>query len=430
MRRFISRLVRRCAAPLVALVLGPLGLGAQASSSEEPTQFELENLRTPTSPAFTILGIAPTAIARVSTPRALAVELLSKTEQTTVIPKDYALEVAPYWLRSRPKLSFEQYTRPTPGQSLRQSFAVSLATSHADSSAGDSAVTRVAIGLRVMPTGGRPSAKFNAMVDSLRTLQRARIPLIRRQVDATDSIEATTDSIETIRTALATARSAPDSVRRRLEPRLEAQLDTLRSVIDSLQQIVDSMETMRSSQADSLRKIAQAMGSEEAERVGQFTELAVALAASYPGEQFDGGRLSRVGVWGTWGYRLEAPRLDVIGLLRFQRDIVGEDENSLDAGGRLYWRHERLAISGEFVNRTAFDLSDLEREGGATRATLTFESSNRAVGVVEFRATDAMFVSMSFGRDHRAPATERHPLIAALGLSLQFGDKPVVPVPR
>jgi hypothetical protein len=189
------------------------------------------------------------------------------------------------------------------------------------------------------------------------------------------------------------------------------------------------METLRGVQADSMKKIALAMGGDDAERVGQVTELAFAVAASYPGSQFEGGRVARIGAWGTWGYRLDAPRVDVIGLLRFQRQIVGEDESSLDAGGRVYWRQERFALSGEFVNRTAFDVSDLEQEGSVTRGTVSFESSNRAVALAEYRVSDGMFVSMSFGKDHRKAGQDRHPLVAALGLNLQFGEKPVVPVP-
>ena len=355
-------------------------------------RIELDNLRTPTSPAFTILGVAPTAIARPMTPRALALELLSQAGSGSAIPEDYALELAPYWLRPRPTLSFAAYTNPSVAQSLRQSFAVSFATSRPDTT-GESEVADVGIGLRVSPNAGRTSQKFNDLLASLDSLQRARLPLVRAQADILDELDALGPGEPRTRTML--------------RGRLEA------------------AERALATQADSIRALATAMGEQDAERVGLFTELAAALAATYPASRFEGGRLSRVGAWGALSYRLESPRLDVIALARFQRDLLSADESSLDLGGRLYWLDDRLGVSAELVNRTAFQVEDLP-SGPATRRALVFESSNRLVGNVDYRASDALFVSLAFGHDHRVPGSEGHPLVAVLAVSFQWGDKPVV----
>jgi hypothetical protein len=114
--RWIARFV-----VAVSLIYPSAAFAQATSAAEPPKQFSLDNLRTPTSPAFSILDVAPTSVSRPSTPRALALELYSKTQHGTVIPNNYSLEVAPHWLRPQPRLSFDAYTNPTPAQSLKQS---------------------------------------------------------------------------------------------------------------------------------------------------------------------------------------------------------------------------------------------------------------------------------------------------------------------
>jgi hypothetical protein len=396
--------------------------GAQAATSAEPPkQFSLDNLRTPTSPAFSILDVAPTSVSRPSTPRALALELYSKTQHGTVIPNNYSLEVAPHWLRPQPRLSFDAYTNPSAAQSLKQSFSISFATARPDSSDSDGP-TRVALGVRVAPHGGHTSSKFRSLTASLDTMQRARIPVIRQLADSMDAVDETNASLASLEVRLSAADATSATAIRREITTTRSRLTQLRSAVEALQGSLDT-------QADSMRKIATAMGSEEAERVGMFSEIAAAFSATYPGNDFDGGKLSRFGAWVTAGYRVESPRLDILGLARLQRDVISADQNLFDFGGRLLWLYQRLGISGELVRRHAFN-ADGDLLGVPTPK---YESSNRAVAIVDFRATDAMYVSMSFGKDHQLAESstdaERKPLIAALGLNLQWGRKPLVALP-
>jgi hypothetical protein len=368
----------------IASIAVPSTMHGQASGAA-PRTIELNNLRTPTSAAFELLDVAPTAIARPTMPRALAIELLSRTKGGSVIPNNYALEVAPYWLVPRPALTYEQYTRPTTAQSIVQSLSISFATARpapAPDSASDSAATQVALGIRTIPIAGRPSARFLALERQLDSMQRARIATVRAQADALDA---------------------------------------------AAQRAADSIATLLARQADSMRAIARAMGSTGAERVGTFVEVAAAAAAAYPSSTFDDGRFSRLGVWGTVSYRLESPRLDVVGLLRFLRDLRGPDQNALDLGGRLLWLNGDFTVSAELVSRTAFDISGTEQVGNSLQRALT--SSTRAVGILDYRAAEGIYVTMSFGRDYASLVTNRHPLVAIFGIQFLYGDKPLVKSP-
>jgi hypothetical protein len=52
-----------------------------------------------------------------------ALNLLNHLGASSGLPKDYAMEVAPYWLTFHPNLTFRQYQRPSPLQSSRRSTA-------------------------------------------------------------------------------------------------------------------------------------------------------------------------------------------------------------------------------------------------------------------------------------------------------------------
>lgn len=401
-----------------------LSSNAYAQTDEKPKEIELDNFRTPASPAFTLLDVSPTTIARPTTPRALSTELLSKTHRGSIIPNNYALEVAPFWLVPHPTLSYKQYTEPSLAQSIVQSFSVSLATARADSTS-DTSSTQVALGLRILPLGGRVSSKFLALQHQLDTIQRRRLGPVRDQADALDEVDETVAELLVLRRDLEAARAANNTARanalRTQIGRAEARRSAARSNADAATEIL-------ARQADTLRTLALEMGSARAEKVGFFLELAAGLAASIPQGDFDHGKFSRAGTWGTLGYRLESPHIDLLGLLRLLRDVRKEDQNALDAGGRIHLALHNVGISGEWVNRTAYKIESAIGEGSADR-TLSFSSSSRATAIVDYRAAEDIYITMTFGRDYKKLTEARHPLVAAVGFQFLFGQKPVVKLP-
>jgi hypothetical protein len=361
--------MRIAAAATALLCMVPAGLRGQDS-------LRLNELRTPTSPAFVILGVEPTSIERPTTPRAFALGLLSAPGGAGgVIPENYAAEFAPYWMRSHPDLTFQEYVRPNPLQSLLQTFSVSLATTVL--ATGADSTTGVGIGFRATPLMGQPPRQLRLLSDSLRLVQRALLNL-------SDELEVATTRADSQRiTRLYDARSA--------------QSRTLSAAIRALP---------------------------EDERVGLFLQVAGALAGYYPQNDFSAGRVGRAGAWGTVTYRAEVPRVDVIGLARWLRDEAEVEQNAVDLGFRGVFRFNRLSASAEWVNRAAAEPAD-----GADADAGGFSDSRRVVGQLEYRASDDLFVTFSFGQDFANVGDDREPLVAILGGQLHFGAKPVVPLP-
>src|SRR5262245_60975663 len=128
--------------------------------AEAPQPPELGALRTPASPAFTLLGIEPSAVERPQTPADAAVTVLNNFRNG--LPKNFAFEASPYWLQSQPDLTWRADNRRTPAQSLARTTSLSIATS--ETGTDDAPVTSLAVGFRTLLLSGHLApASENAM---------------------------------------------------------------------------------------------------------------------------------------------------------------------------------------------------------------------------------------------------------------------------
>lgn len=359
---------------LAALQGGARELRAQADT----TAVELEKLRTPASPAFVLLGISPTDVERPTTPRGFAFSLVSAAvESDDWVPQNYAAEFAPYWLGSRRTLTFEDYYRPGLLQALRQTFSVSFATNTV--AENEDSLPAVGAGFRVAPFVGGPSRRLDSLVARLDTVQ---------------------DTLLDLRIALRRAPTAADSTR-------------------LLGQI-----TADSAAAAALSTQVRGAMSDDDERVGFRLQVAGGLAAYYPGNRFDAGKVGRTGVWATAAYRLERPSVDVIALARLLSSEEGTEQEAVDVGGRAVLLFEPFAASFEWVSRSVSG-----GEGAGPDGRPGFASGSRGVGMLEYEARDGLFVSFSFGQDYARSGEEGQPLVAILGGQLHLGAKPLVALP-
>jgi hypothetical protein len=327
---------------------------------------------------------------------------LSRTENGTIIPRDYALEIAPYWLRSHPRLTFDQYISPSARQSFLQTFSVSIATK--SEVEGDDSVTSIGLGVRVTPRAGTLATKTIGAIGTLDSLQRDRSLRINVREELNDSIAATTDS-------LAAAAN-------------QARIDALTQRLVRLRATLTAADAALTAQLDRLEDAAKAVQDADQERYGWVVQLALAGAERYAGNTFDGGSMSRFGGWGTLSYRLENPRLELISLVRYQRHLVGETQNLLDFGGRLLWMKDRLSLSYEGVSRTNFNTE--VGDGTPGQVTVRLLSSSRHAGIIEYRATNDLYVTGTFGKDYKRASDSKYPVLALLGLQWNWGDKPIV----
>jgi hypothetical protein len=120
-----------------------------------------QKITIPSSPAFSILSFEPAAVMKPTSNKDLAADILNSFDKDGNLLMNLGLEVSPYWLKSRPALTQQEYLAPDPGQAFLQSLSLSAATVK-DSASGDN---KLGAGFRFKLVNGRP-------VDSLAIAQQ------------------------------------------------------------------------------------------------------------------------------------------------------------------------------------------------------------------------------------------------------------------
>jgi hypothetical protein len=160
---------------LTATLTGPR-LGGQVLDTSRASQKRpvidttLDQLRTPASPAFILIGVAPSAVERPTTPKALAATIVSAAAGVQSLPTNYAIEVAPYWLSSHPGLTWEQFQHPGTWPSLIHNLSLSLAISSSSPIFADSG-TAVGFGLRTFVSTSKADTSLIARLDAIQQQQ-------------------------------------------------------------------------------------------------------------------------------------------------------------------------------------------------------------------------------------------------------------------
>jgi hypothetical protein len=347
----------------LAVFLVPL-VPAEAQGAGDFDKITLEDLRPPISPAFVLLGVEPASVQHPTTPRALSTALLSLVSDKEGIPKNFAMEVTPFWLVSRPAFTFEDYyvsnrrRLTTMSQTLKRSSAFSLGMTPRILRR-DTVGTSIALGYRGLLWPGRASALLQTVkqryADSLG---------VCADLEPTSAIEACFQRL--LKSPLR------DSLRANLEP------------------------------------------------VGWKLQFAGGVSAGFQHDTVQRGHLERGGVWLTPSYRT-TDGLELILVARYLRARVDEtdeaNESYLDGGMRLLWTPATaIALSVEAVSR---------RGRGGNAPDL---STSRYGALIEYRASSDMYLFYAVGKDFAAAEVKRNRLLSTIGLNFGFGTKPVIRV--
>ncbi len=376
---------------LIGLGLAVVPLAAQSTDAGGPA---FNGLRTPTSPAFVLLGIAPTEVERPNTPADLAFSVLNRSAAFTSLPKDVALEISPYWLVKHPTLTWEADSVRGLGSSIARTMTISFATAELGTTTRP--VTGLALGLRAAPFSGRiparTAARLRELGDRLGIESHVLADLRAERLKV----------LERIRTQELEAAGSDSAARREALNRFTAARGELtRTVMQSPQYLaaVDSTE-------ETFRDLV-------VNREGFVLEFAAGAALQAPGGSADSASLARWGAWITAGY--EGKSLSFVVVNRFLASSVDSTFDALDLGMRLIYTSGRYAISAEGSFRSF-------TESGAP------SNEYRVAALVDFELQKGLWVTGTFGRDYTAAAPGS--LIAQIGLSMNVaGERVKIPGP-
>jgi hypothetical protein len=354
--------------PRLVALFAAIALAAPALSFGEeggaPSATAMDELRVPASPAFVLMGVSPSSVERPSTPRALALSVLSASERSdTRLVQDLAVEFAPYWWESHPNLTFDAYYDADKGigPTILQTLAISIGTTDLEDQAAAEG-TRAGVGIRFMLRHG--------------------------------------DAPPGLGEAVAALREAQDALNENLPDDPEIEVD---------QELVARFD-------EKISEAGRAVAALDKQRVGWVVEFAGALVGDFPGDDAGDAEVGRVGAWLTASYH-GGERLTFLGVCRYILDDRGSatvDEK--DLGARLIWKGDEdagvpAALSVEYVRR--FVSGD--------------DDTDKLVAVLEYRLPfEGISLVASYGKTFESDFTGREDLISTLGVNFGFGRGPVV----
>jgi hypothetical protein len=375
------------------LLLGAMSALALLVAGRLPAQTKdslpaFNGIRTPASPAFLLLGIAPTAVERPNTPSDLALSFLNRAAAFTGLPRDVAIEWSPYWLARHRGLKWEDDTTRTPLTSLARTATISIATAELGTEAAP--VTGLAVAFRGSLSSGRLSRGTIDQLNKVAASLGAESKTIDRLID---SARAAAQAV--LRNEWRQARTPADSA-----------LATDRFNAEKKRLIEEAL--LSPEYKDAVAGTEALLADLAVNRQGLVLEVAAGAVWSAPGGAVDSARVSRWGAWLTAGY--QTPTWTFIVVNRFLTAVSDTAQDALDVGLRLIHTERRWAISTEAVFR-AFTGS-----GGPP-------DQHRIAGTFDYAIGNGLWVTATVGRDFDPTASKS--LLAQFGISFGLSGERV-----
>jgi len=359
-----------CVPLLFALALVPalpvFGQPAAPGTTEiEP----ISSLKTPASPAFTLLGIEPASVERPGAPSDFAVTLIDHAKEPASF-KNFAIEFGPYWLARHSSLTWQDDIKRNVVQSITRTATISAATAQTTTTP---ATTGLGMGLRTLLWSGALSQNtqdaIKKLADSLSVQGATFLALMykggRGELDL----------------ALKNGTLSPDKYD-------EAKRALMETVLKSPE----------------FAKATRSATDPIVSREGFTLDVAVASTWDFPGNNWESRRFRKWGAWTTSGW--QSGGWTTLGVLRYIHDgQVAAETNAIEAGARGIYSTDQSALSLEYLHRTV--------------RKAAVERKHRLVAIVEHRLGEGTWLTASFGRD-RTRADSPGTLIAQLGIALNL----------
>ncbi|WP_163398281.1 hypothetical protein [Flavobacterium fluviatile] len=404
---------------LIVLLLGTFSHQAQ--------NVEIKDLKNLNSPGFQILDIAPSTIDRPANPKAFAASIMSLTNNGTAIPKNFALEVNPYWYFKPKNASVFQYLniKDEAGKSntftgIFNKMSISLASVFSDSTSGSliKNTNYIAFGLKTNLITYRNEKQNQKLKTALANFSERIVNLRpnQKEVDALDiELNSTDNKIRELYKKLKNENDdiAKDSINLEYQNAITNRAIIQKRIDDFENQAPDLLE-------ESIKKdtLIQNYLKELDDLPLLQVDLAFAYSEAFPDNTTKNKRFNRSGLW--MNAALNAFSIDKAELndnlafilcTRFISDNVLEEgfsdvfkrENAFDLGFKLEYSIKDLSISFEYIKRDYSDRSNL--------------NSERKVGTVQYKISDGLYVTVAYGTNFGIDKN----LFTLFGINYGFG---------
>jgi len=371
-------------------------------------EISLNMLLPPASPGFVLMEKEPASVERPGSVSDFSVSILNQAKNFTLVPLNYAVEAAPYWLIGAPDLTFEEYSMEgSVLENFLQTFSVSLASSNEefDVPGGPSmSVTSAAAGIRFSLLRGTIDTSFNkysARLDSIQIKMKFINTMFQDEIVKRKQNDQILDSL---RRMLTRPEITPEEIKI-VEEKLRLRNEKIEDEIKT------ELTEPFSAEAENIRSI---LGTLQVRRIGWKIDFAGGLMFDFVQQKFNKGEFNRYGIWLNGGY--EWTNFSTLGVFRFLAVPKNSGFNCIDIGSRFIYDNQRkFAISLEGICRK-FSNSD------------EYSNQWRAALIFDYYFGENKKISFTFGKnfDGRIKFSEEGDLITAINLLFGFGtERPI-----
>ena len=404
---------------------------------------QLMELSPPSFPAMAIMGVVPQEINRPKSFHQMEATLINSFTQdgSFALPKNFALEVMPYWLGSHPYKEFNFDRLSKTECAPLENLAISLGS--VNENQGDSVFhSQVGFGMRTLLFSGKMD---RGQLDSMKKYReqffmRSKniFDLLNATEIAKDSSYATYDSFfkailneyskilgddpgKKERMLLAEeflSKFIPPDIHNTAIQGKEITLQLANRMQESLDQKVQEKE---------FTELAARIQQFQTLKYGLFWEVAAATYLDFPNGDFHYSRVPKLGIWTTATYTLKNQLFSFIGSLRYIRDFKVETNTSdIDFGGSVLYQSHRFSLAAEYLQRyqTATISRTIDENGYDLRTTRT-RYDYRTTLNISYRMTPEIILTYCFGKAFDFSDDKKNSLINQLSLNLGFGSVPL-----
>lgn len=397
----------------------------------EAQNVDLEDLKTPAAPGFQLLDISPTSIERPQNPKALGATLLSWANNGSSIPKNFAMEVTPYWYLKDSKatalkfLNIREDGKPTYSSGILKKLSLSMASVYNDTVSGSllAKTNYLSFGARTNLFTLRLAKQNEYLMGTLEKISEKTIEIKPKEI-STDARESSIKKLE--------------SANRQLEKRLLTEKDPINitsynTTLDANRAEIDRLATEVATIEDSAPDVFLKVIKNDKELQSLMDELdtppllqlegAFAYSEAFPDNTTANRRFNRSGIWGNLainssGMLQKASKYNVaaVVLVKYINDNLFDDvnnvferENALDLGIKIDFTIKDFTLAFEHLHRK------YHGDNG--------KDSNRNVFLMQYKISDGVYFTGSYGKNFG----EVNNLFSLFGINYGFGPKALKP---
>ncbi len=398
---------------------------------------DLSELKPPSFPALTILGLQPDEIARPKTYEALEASLLNSflQESNFNLSNNLAIEFTPYWLIPHPNLTFEKYINPSIRDNILYSSSISISTIRINNNIDTNIIsTNIGIGYRTMIFNGQPLKRNKDLIESIKliTLNQSffvdSYNIVPYYSFICKNISELIDSISN-NVELFWNDKSPQEIQDRmnivneiiipyLKNKTEFDYETGNEII--LQELPDILSELK--EYNIIKDAASELENANKDNVGFFLEFAGAFVLDFPSSTFQYSKIPKWGIWLTPTYRLEDQSFEFVGLMRFiKNEIPSLFSDNYDFGAKINYQLGKFSMSAECIGRYQTATIFQETVNDTTTTQKINSNDLKAVINVNYKIADNLILSYSFGQGFDLDSEFNNNLISVFSLNFGIG---------